>query len=248
MHADSILKSRGIILPTKVHLVKVMFFPVVMYGCENCTIKRTEHWRIDDFELWCWRRLFRVPQTAMRPNQSWRKSLLNIHWKDWCWSWNSNTLATCCEELTHWKRPWCWERWKARGEVDDRGLDGWMASPFQWTWVWVDSASCWWTGKPGVLQYMGSQRVWPYWATELNWTDGSDSKESTFNVGDLCLIPGLWRSLGEWHGNTPLYSSLDKGASPQGQRCLVGYSPWGHKESDMTEWLSIHIMFMDQKN
>ena len=97
-----------------------------------------------------------------------RKSVLNIHWKDWCWSWNSNTLATWCEELTHWKRPWCWERLKA-GEGDDRGWDGWMASPTQWTWVWASSRSWWWTGKPGMLQSLGSQRVAHDQATKLNW-------------------------------------------------------------------------------
>ena len=85
-----------------------------------------------------------------------------------CWSWTSNTLATWCKEGTHWKRPWCWERLRAEGEGDDRGWDGWMASPTQWTWVWVDSRSWWWTGKPGVLWFMGSQRVKCNWATELN--------------------------------------------------------------------------------
>ena len=106
----------------------------------------------------------------MRSNQSiQRKSVLNIHWKDWCWSWNSNTLATWCEEPTHWKRPWCWERLRAGGEGDDRRWDGWMASPTRWTWVWVNSGSWWWTGRPGVLQFMGSQRVRHDWATELNW-------------------------------------------------------------------------------
>ena len=97
-----------------------------------------------------------------------RKSVLNIHWKDWCWSWNSNTLATWCEELTHWKRPWCCERLKA-GEGDDRGWDGWMASPTQWTWVWASSRSWWWTGKPGMLQSLGLQRVAHDQATKLNW-------------------------------------------------------------------------------
>ena len=96
---------------------------------------------------------------------SWRKSVLNIHWKDWCWSWNSNTLATSYKELTHWKRPWCW---LGLGAGDDRGWDGWMASPTQWTWVWVSFRSWWWTGKPGVLQFMGSQRVRYDYATELN--------------------------------------------------------------------------------
>ena len=109
---DSILKSRDITLPTKVHLAKAMVFPVVMYGCESWTIKKAEPGKINTFELWCWRRLLRVPWTARRSNQSiLRKSVLNIHWKDWCWSWSINTLATCCKELTYWKRPWCWERW-----------------------------------------------------------------------------------------------------------------------------------------
>ena len=78
-------------------------------------------------------------------------------------------LATWCEELTPWKRPWCWERLKAGGEEDDRGWDGWMASPTQWSWVWVNSGSWWWTGRPGVLQSMGLQRVGHAWVTELNW-------------------------------------------------------------------------------
>ena len=96
---------------------------------------------------------------------------MSIHWKDWCWSWNSNTLATWCKELTHLKRPWCWERLKAGGERDDKGWDGWMASLTQWRWVWVNSGSWWWTGRPGVLWFMGSQRVGHNWATELNWTE-----------------------------------------------------------------------------
>ena len=91
-------------------------------------------------------------------------------WKDWCWSWNSNALATWCEELTHWKRPWCWERLKVGGEGDNTGWDGWMASPTRWTWVWVVSGSWWWTGRPGMLQSVGSQRAGHNWATELNWS------------------------------------------------------------------------------
>ena len=87
--------------------------------------------------------------------------------KDWCRSWNSNTLATWCEELTHWKRPWCWERLKVGGEGDDRGWDGWMASPTRWTWVGVNSGNWWWTGRPGVLQSMGSQRVRHDWVIKL---------------------------------------------------------------------------------
>ena len=108
-------------------------------------------------------------QQGVQTSQSYRKSVMNIHWKDWYWSWNSNTLATWCEELTHRKRPWCWERLRAGGEGNDRRWDGWMASLTQWTWVWVNSGSCWWTGRPGVLRFMGSQRVGHDWVTELNW-------------------------------------------------------------------------------
>ena len=106
---DSMLKSRDITLPTKVRLVKAMVFVVVMYGCEIWTIKKAEHRRIDSFELWCWRRLLRVPWIAKRSNQSILKEISpEYHWKNWCWSWNFNTLATWCEELTHWKRPCFW--------------------------------------------------------------------------------------------------------------------------------------------
>ena len=125
---DSILKSWDTTFSTKVHLVKAMAFPVVMYGCESWAIKKAECQRIDAFGLWCWRRLLRVPWTA-------RRSVLGVHWKDWCWSWNSNILATLCQELTDWKRPWCWERLRAGGEGDDRRWDAWMASPTRWTWV-----------------------------------------------------------------------------------------------------------------
>ena len=99
----------------------------------------------------------------------WPPDAKGIHWKDWCSSWNSNTLATWCEEMTHLKRPWCWERLKAGGEGDNREWVGSMASPTQWTWVWVNSGSWWWTGRPGVLLFMGLQKVGHDWATELNW-------------------------------------------------------------------------------
>ena len=99
------------------------------------------------------------------------KAVPGVHWKGWCWSWNSNTLATSCEELTHWKRPWCWEGLGAWGEGDDRGLDGWMASPTRCIWVWVISGSWCWTGRPGMLRFMGSQsRTRLSNWTELNWT------------------------------------------------------------------------------
>ena len=167
---DSILESRDITLPTKVRLVKAMVFPVVMYGCESWTIKKAEHWRIDTFELWfgedSWESLG-LQGDSTSPFE--RKSVLNIHRKDWCWSWNSNTLATWCKAQTHLKRPWSWEILKAGGEGDDRRWDGWMASPTQWTWVWVNPGSWQWIGMPGLLQSLGSQRFRHDWANELNW-------------------------------------------------------------------------------
>ena len=164
---DSILKSRDITLPTKVRLVKAMVFPVVMYQCESWAVKKTKHQRIDAFELWCWRRLLRVPWTAKRSNQSIPKE---IH-PEYSLEGLMLTLqyfGYLKEELTHWKRSWCWERLKAGGEGDDRGWDGWMASPTQWMWIWARSGSWWRTGKPGMLQSMGSQsQTWLSDWTEL---------------------------------------------------------------------------------
>ena len=162
------IKKQRHYFANKVHLVKAMVFPVVMYACESWTIKKAEHRRIDAFELWCWRRLLRVPWTARRSNQSILKEISPGCSLEGHWSWNSNTLAIWCEELTHLKRPWCWERLRTGGEGDNRGWDSWMASPTRWTWVWVDSGSWWWTGRPGVLQFTGLQRVGHNWVTELN--------------------------------------------------------------------------------
>ena len=119
---DSIFKSRDITLPTKVCLVKAMVFPVVVYGCESWTVKEAECWRIDAFELWCWRRLLRVPWTARRSNQSILKEI-RCSLEGMMLRLKLSTLATSCEELTHWKRLWCWEGLGAGGE-DDRGWDG----------------------------------------------------------------------------------------------------------------------------
>ena len=162
------LKSRDITLLTKVHIVKAMIFPVVMCGCENWTIKKAEHWRIDAFELWCWRRLLRIPWNARWSNQSILKEI-NPEYsseRDWCWSWTSNTLATWCEKLTHWKRPLCWDRLRARGEGVDRGWDVWMVSLTEWTSVWTSYRRWWKTRKPGFMQSVGPQKVGHHWATE----------------------------------------------------------------------------------
>ena len=169
---DRILKSRDITLPTKICIVKAMVFPVAMYGCESWTTKKAECRRMDAFELWCWRRLLRVPWTARRSNQSILKGISpEYSLEGRCWSWNSNPLATWCEEVTHWKRPWCWGRLKAGRKGDNRGWDSWMTSLLVhltwWIWVWVGSGSWWWTGRSGVLQSMGLQRVGHDWATEL---------------------------------------------------------------------------------
>ena len=133
---DSISKSRNITLPTKVRLVKAMISPVVMYGRERWTVKKAEHWRIDAFELWCWRRLLRVPWTARRSNQSILKEIspgrslegLMLRLK-------LQYFGHLMPKLTHWERPWHWEGLGAGGGGDDRGWDGWMASPTRYTWV-----------------------------------------------------------------------------------------------------------------
>ena len=145
-----------------------MVFLVVLYGCEGWTIKKAESWRIDAFELWCWRRLLRVPWTARRSNQSILKEISPEYSLEGLML-KLQYLATWCKEPTHLKRPWCWEKLKAGGEEDGRGWDGWMASTTQWTWVWVNSGSWWWTGRLSMLWSMGSQRVGHDWVTELNW-------------------------------------------------------------------------------
>ena len=120
--------QRDITLLTTVHLVKAMVFPVLMYGCESWTIKKTECQRIDAFELRCWRKLLRVPWTAKRSNQSILKEISpEYSLEGVILKWNSNTLASCCKELTQWKRPWCWEKIEGRrrrGQHRLRWLDG----------------------------------------------------------------------------------------------------------------------------
>ena len=141
-----------------------------MYGCESSTIKKAEHQRIDAFELWCWRRLLRVPWIARRSNQSILKEISpGCSLEGQMLRLKLSTLSTWCKELPHLKRLWCWEGLGAGGEGDDRGGDSWMASPTQWIWVWVNSRSWWWTGRPGVLWFMGSQRAGHDWVTEMNW-------------------------------------------------------------------------------
>ena len=150
-----------------------MVFPVVMCGCESWTIKKAEHWRIDAFELWCWRRLLIVPWTSRRSNQSIPKEMSpGCSLEGLMLSWNSNTLATWCKELTHFKRPWCWEGLRAGGEGDNRGWGGWMASPTQWTWMGlgrlrelVMDREAWRVAVHGVAKSWTWLSDW----TKLNW-------------------------------------------------------------------------------
>ena len=157
INLDSILKSRDITLSTKVHLAKAMGFPVVMYGCETWTVKKTEHRRIDVFELWCCRRLLRVPWTARRSNRSILKEI-----SPGC-SLEGLMLKLKLQYFGHlMQRTDSFEKTLLLGKIEgmrrrgQQSRDGWMASPTQCTWVWVDSMSWWWTGRPGVLQFMGS--------------------------------------------------------------------------------------------
>ena len=166
---DSILKSRDITLPTKGCLVKALFFPVVMYGCESWTIKKTEQRRIDAIELWCWRRLLRVPWTARRCNQSILKEI-NPEYSSEGLMLNLKLqyFGHLMGRTDSFERPWCWEdwRWKKKGTTKDE-MVGWHHQ-FNRRF-WVNSGSWWWAGRPGVLQSMGLQRVRHDWATELNW-------------------------------------------------------------------------------
>ena len=146
---DSILKSRYIILTTKVHLVKAMVFPVVIYGYEICTIKKVECWRIKAFELWCWRRLLRVPWTARRSKQPILKEISPEYSLEGLML--KLKLQYFGHLMTHLKSPCCWEILKAGGEEDDRRWNGWMASPTQWAWVSVNFESWWETGRPDML-------------------------------------------------------------------------------------------------
>ena len=199
---DSILSSRDITLPTKVCIVKAMVSTVVTHGCESWTttkeigsdqflLQKADRQRIEAFKLWYWGRLLRVPWTARRSNQSilnilisWRKPTLNIHWKDWRWSWSYNTLATWCEQMTHWRRPSCWERLKAGGEGDNRGWDGRMESLTQWTWGSANSRRWWRTGKPGMLHSMGLQSQ--TWLS--NWTITKKKRGGNFSLPNVIHV------------------------------------------------------------
>ena len=156
---------------------------------------------------------------------------MNVHWKDWCWTWNSNTLATWCEELTHLKIPWCWE-WLKVGEVDERGWDGWMASPTQRTWVWVNSGSWWWTGSPGMLQSLGMQRVGLNWVTELNWNSRENPSVAFSNL--LCHKTGSRHHLSLHLISLHSKSSLSVSSTPE--KAIWLHSRTGSLLQWLREW------------
>ena len=166
---DSIFKSRDITLPTKVHLVKALVFPVVMYGCESWTVKKAEHRRIDAFELWCWRRLLRISWMARRSNQSILKEISpGISLEGMMLKLKLQYFDPLMRRTDSLEKTLMLGKIEGRSRRDDRGWDGLMALLTWWTWVWVSSGSWWWTGKPGVLQSTESQRVGQDWAAELN--------------------------------------------------------------------------------
>ena len=186
---DSIFKSGDITLPTKVRLVKAMVFPVVMYGCESWTMKKAERWGIDAFELWCWRRLLRVLWPAKRSNQSILKEI-----SPGCYL-EGMMLKLKLQSFGHlMRRVDSLEKTLMLGGIGGRRrrgrprmgwLDGIMATP--WTWIWVNSGRWWWTGRPGVLRFMGSQRVGHDWATELNWTELKVSIYECYIIDDFLM-------------------------------------------------------------
>ena len=207
---DSILKSRDITLSTKVHLVKATIFPVVMYGWESWTIKKAESWRIDAFELWCWRRLLRVPWTARRSNQSILKEI-----NPGC-SLEGLMLKLKLQYFGHlmWRTD-SFEKTLMLGKIEGRrrrGLQriisssGWMASPTQRTWVWVNSRSWWGTWRPGMLQFMGSQSVRHNWVNELNTEYGgiAHTYHSIFKVRERKKVPFKYISVLKFNKQIPL--------------------------------------------
>ena len=148
-----------------------MVFPVVMYGYESQTVKKAECQKIDGFELWCWRRLLRVPWTARRSNQSILKISPGCLLEGLMLKLKLQYFGHLMQRADSLEKTLMLGGLGVGGEEDDRGWDCWMASPTRWTWVWVNSGSWWRTGRPGVLRFMESQRVGHDWATGLNWTE-----------------------------------------------------------------------------
>ena len=198
-----------------VHLAKAMVFPVVMYGCESWTTKKAECRRIDAFELWYWRRILRVPWTARGSNQFILKeispeySLEGLMLKLKLQYFGHQMQKTNSFE----KMLMGWERWKAE-EEDDRGWDGWMASPTRWTWAWTSSGSWWWTGRPGMLRVMGSQRVGHDWATDKNWNGWESRRGKQLDIEQSLYISSI-------NHTSKLYWWNNKDTSQKPGRCII---------------------------
>ena len=222
------------------YLVKAMVFPVVMYECESWTMKKTKHQRIDAFELWCWRRLLRVPWTGRRSNQTILKEIsseyslevlllkLKLHY-----------FGHLMQRPDSLERPSCWERLKAGGEGDDRGWNGCMASLIRWAWVWASSGSWWRTGKPGICSPWDCKEwdttEWLNWTEQRGFPGGASIQNLPANAGDIRdadSISGLGRLSGGGNGNPLQHSCLE---NPHGQRSVAGYSPQDCKVSDTSE-------------
>ena len=169
---DSIFKSRDTTFPTKIRLVEAMVFPVFMYGCDSWTVKEAEHWRMDAFELWCWRRLLRVPWTARRSNQSILKEISpGISLEGMMLKPKLQYFSHLMQSVDSLEKTLMLGGTGARRRSRRQSMRWWMASPPQWTWVWVNAGSWWWTRRRGMFQFMGSQRVRQDWEAELNWIE-----------------------------------------------------------------------------
>ena len=222
-----------ITLPTKIHIVKAMVFPIVMYGCESWTVKKAEHRRIDAFELWCWRRLVRVPWPARWSNQSILKEISpEYSLEGLMQKLKLQYLGHLMQRADSLEKTLMLERERARGEGGNRVRDGWMSSLTQWTWVWGNSRSWWWTGRPGVLQSMGLQRVGHDWVTELNWLMCLGFPHVSVGKESACQAVK--------HRFNPCMRKIPWRRQPTSVFLPGGYSPWGRKESDTTECTLTH--------
>ena len=237
-----------------------------MYGCESWTVKKAERRRIDAFELWCWRRLLRVPWTARRSNHSILKISPGISLEGMMLKLKLQYFGHLMWRVDSLENLWCWEGLGAEREGDNRGWDGWMASPTWWTWVSVNSGSWWWTRRPGVLRFMGSQKVGHDWATDLNWSEPllsllslgeviSDSPKLTWASLVAQTVKNLLAMWETWGQFLDREDSLEKEmvttvvflpGESHGQRSLAGYNPWGRKESDTAEWLILSFPKLTQ--
>ena len=183
---------------------------------------------MDAFKLWCWQRLLRVPWTARRSNQSILKEISpEFSLEGLMLKLKLQYFGKRCEELPHLKRPWCWERLKSGGKGDNKGREGWMAPLTWWTWIWANFGSWWWTGKPAMLQSMGSQRVGQDWVTELNWTECSIWVRKALSVDESIRWKCSWGIFGWWachHQNSMINLSIIKVGQPDVVCFLLWYN------------------------